>query len=286
MKFTIDKLSSYTISSYKATFEGAATVVKTSGASFSGDEMTLTLTNAELASLGEDNVDVKISFVMSPTQYLCTEKFKMAVEDTDSGYVLYFSKYNDKEYVSLQTNELAGLSLDNDFSALFSYTDSAIATHNASSTAHSDLRNRLGELEGILCDYAEIPNLNPFPAGWYRVCSIAGEGGYYSYISGLIIVTGEWNNGSPTTGSYFVAYRHSSVLVQKIASIPGQVFTKIRITGATGGNKMYVDVYTPGISGAINRQKLTFLGNVRVIDKYNPTAPGAEAMTLVSECDV
>lgn len=144
MKFTIDKLSSYTIASYKVTFEGAATVVKTSGASFSDDEMTLTLTNAELASLGEDNVDVRISFVMTPTQYLCTEKFKMAVEDTDSGYVLYFSKYNDKEYVSLQTDELAGLQLDNDFAALFSYTDNAITTHNASTTAHSDIRTKIG----------------------------------------------------------------------------------------------------------------------------------------------
>lgn len=144
MKFTIDKLSSYTIASYKATFEGAATVVKTSGASFSDDEMTLTLTNAELASLGEVNVDVKISFVMTPTQYLCTEKFKMAVEDTDSGYVVYFSKYNDKEYVSLQTDELAGLQLDNDFAALFSYTDNAIATHNTSASAHSDIRTKIG----------------------------------------------------------------------------------------------------------------------------------------------
>ena len=149
MKFTIDKLSSYTIASYKATFEGAATVVKTSGASFSDDEMTLTLTNAELASLGEDNVDVKISFVMTPTQYLCTEKFKMAVEDTTSGYVVYFSKYNDKEYVSLQTDELAGLQLDNDFAALFSYTDNSISTHNASATAHSDIRTKITNLENF-----------------------------------------------------------------------------------------------------------------------------------------
>lgn len=87
MVFNFLGLSGYTITSYSVVFKGLTTITKTSGATISGNSMTLNLSSAEIGSLGS-RVIIRIEFITNTVSIVRSDKIPMYI----SGGNAYFPK--------------------------------------------------------------------------------------------------------------------------------------------------------------------------------------------------
>ena len=112
------------------------------------------------------------------------------------------------------------------------------------------------------------------PIGWFRLCQLGtGVGGYCTCI---LQISGGYNNGAPTVGTFAISLMHQEPTITQLAGQQGTI-TKLRVTGNSGN--YYLEVYQGwSYTGTQTQSAYHFniYGNVAVYEIQDPTTTIAE----------